>query len=400
MNLGCSALAGQIRRVHDARELEPERRDVGTLDVFRGDSPAIAVGQVETVARVGDEIEPYVESRYPGAARLYRLEPLAVAFSERFNILVPVARTPSQAEEANQILEWVLAVEKVGGVTGFERVTQTAEDWVVAHRGMPLPTRPRRPRVLTAAIFTTGERSAPSFDPQVLRYEAMMDRPGGCVTPGDGLHRSQVLVHTPVDPGAADEAVPRWEPDEELRVNLRRKDAPFVERGPFDDADASAFTPVAATGAAVPWRSDGGVMRPDADPLPAPAQYAVFGAADWHHVQVQVAVDPAGGEAGVAVAVTGSHTIEALLSAAGQLRLVERNGPSLRTLAGPVAAAGAAGRCGGRPGRRAGQRGGGALRLALSPAYGEGIGARAALRPGGGERNRPRRARQPHGGAS
>jgi hypothetical protein len=295
---------------------------------------------LNAVARVGDEIEPYVESRYPGpgTARLYRLEPLAVAFTERFNILVPVARTTSPAEEANQILEWVLAVEKVGGVTGFERVTKTAEDWVVMHRGMPLPPPRRRPRVLTAAIFTAGERTAPSLDPQVVRYEAMMDRPGGCLDPGDGLHRSQVLVHAPVDPGAPDHAVPRWEPDEELRVNLRQKDAPFIERAPFDEPDASAFTTIAESGPGVPWRSDGGVMRPDADPLPTAAQYAVFGESDWRHVQVGVAVDPTGGEAGVAVTVAGSHSIEALLSAAGQLRLIERNGPSVRTLAGPVAA--------------------------------------------------------------
>jgi hypothetical protein len=300
---------------------------------------------LNAVARVGDEVAPYVESRYPGpgAARLYRTEPLAVAFSERFNILVPVARTASTADEANQILEWVLAVEKVGGASGFERVTKTAEDWVVTHRGMPLPPPRRRPRVLTAAIFTTGERSAPSLDPQIVRYEAMMSRPGGCLDPGDGLHRSQVLVHAPVDPGAPDGAVPRWEPGEELRINLRQKDAPFVERAPFDDPDASAFTAISESGPAVAWRSDGGLMRPDADPLPAGAHYAVFGDSDWRHVRIGVAVDPAGGEAGVAVAFAGSHSIEALLSATGQLRLIERNGASVRTLAGPVAAPAAAG---------------------------------------------------------
>ena len=293
---------------------------------------------LNAVARVGDEVEPYVESRYPGpgAARLYRLESLAVAFSERFNLLLPVNRAPSTVEEKSQILEWVLAVEKVGGVAGFERVTQTGEDWVVAHRGSVPPVPPRRPRVLTDTIFGAGERSARTFDPLVVRYEAMMNRPGGCAQPPDGLHPSQVLVHAPVDPGASEGATPRWEPDQELRVNLRQKNAPFVERSPFEDADASAFTRAAASGPPAAWRSDQGAMRVDADPQPGAAQYAVFGNNDWRHVQIEVLVDPAGGEAGVAVAVSGSRSVEALLSSAGALRLIERDGATIRTLAGPV----------------------------------------------------------------
>jgi hypothetical protein len=293
---------------------------------------------LNAVARVGDEVEPYVESRYPesGPARLYRLEPLAVAFTERFNILAPVNRAPSTTEEANQILEWVLAVEKVGGVTSFERISQTSPDWVVAHRNLSPPPPPRRPKLLTAAVFTSGERTAASIDPLVVRYEAMMDRPGGCSDPGDGLHPSQVLIHSPVDPGAADGATPRWEADQELRVNLRQKHAPFVDRASFDPQDASAFTRIAASGAPASWRSDAGVMRVDADPQPSPAQYAVFGDSDWRHVQIETVVDPGGGEAGVAVAVSGNRSVEALLSSTGMLRLIERDGGTLRPLADPV----------------------------------------------------------------
>jgi hypothetical protein len=294
---------------------------------------------LNAVARVGDEIEPYVAARYPGPGdtRLYRRESLAVAFTERFNILVPVNRTPSTAEEANQILEWVLAVEKVGGVTGFERITQTAEDWVVAHRGTVLPRPPRHPLVLTAALFKTGQRSAPSIDPLVLRYEAMKSRPGGCSDPGDGLHPSQVLIHAPVDLGAPEGATPRWEAAQELRVNLRQKNAPFVERAAFEDADASAFPRAAAGGTPANWLSDGGAMRVVATPPPAAAQYALFGESDWRHVQIETVVDPAGGEAGIAVAFSGAQCVEALLSSAGQLRLIERIGATIRTLAGPVA---------------------------------------------------------------
>jgi len=294
---------------------------------------------LNAVARVGDEIEPYVESRYPGpgAVRLYRREPLVVAFTERFNIVVPVNRTPSAAEEANQILEWVLAVEKVGGVMGYERLSQTAPDWVVAHRGTAPPVGPRRPIVLDTVVFHTTERTAPSIEPLVVRYEAMMRRPGGCANPGDGLHPSQVLVHEPYDPGAPADATPRWEADQELRVSLRQKDAPFVDRVAFEPADATAFTRSAASGSPAVWRSDEGAMRVAADPQPAAAQYAVFGETGWRHVQVEATVDPDGGEAGVAVAFSGSQCVEALLSSAGTLRLIERDGATTRDLAPPIA---------------------------------------------------------------
>jgi hypothetical protein len=293
---------------------------------------------LNAVARVGDEVEPYVDSRYPppGAVRLYRREPLAVAFTERFNILVPVNRTPSTAEEANQILEWVLVVEKVGGVMGYERLSQTAPDWVVEHRGVEPTPRPRNPAVLDAAIFHTGERKARSIDPLVVRYEAMKDRPGGCIDPGDGLHPSQVLLHEPYDPGASEGATPRWEPEQELRVNLREKDAPFVERTAFEAADATAFTQMAVGGPPAVWASDEGAMRVVADPQPADAQYAVFGEADWRHLRIETIVDPAGAEAGVAVAVAGTRSVEALLSSTGTLRIVERDGATIRELAPPI----------------------------------------------------------------
>lgn len=290
---------------------------------------------LNAVARVGDEIEPYVESRYPGpgAAPLYRREPLAVAFNERFNILVPVNRTPSTAEEANQILEWVLAVEKVGGSMGYERLSQTAADWVVEHRGVEPTPRPRPPVVLDTLIFHTLERRATTTDPLVARYEAMMNRPGGCIDPGDGLHPSQVLLHEPYDPATPESTTLRWEADQELRVNLRQKNAPFVDRTTFETPDATAFTKIAASGAPAAWSSDEGAMRVVADSQPAAAQYAVFGESDWRYVQIETVVDPAGAEAGVAIAVAATHSVEALISSTGTLRIIERNGATIRDLA-------------------------------------------------------------------
>ena len=55
MNLGCSAQAISSAVDISRANSKPERRDMGALDVLRGDRAAAAVGQVEAVAGVGDE---------------------------------------------------------------------------------------------------------------------------------------------------------------------------------------------------------------------------------------------------------------------------------------------------------------------------------------------------------
>jgi hypothetical protein len=62
----------------------------------------------------------------------------------------------------------------------------------------------------------------------------------------------------------------------------------------------------------------------------------VFGESDWRHVQIEAVVDPAGAEAGIAIAVSGARSVEALLSSAGVLRLIERDGATERPLTEPV----------------------------------------------------------------
>ena len=88
---------------------------------------------------MGDELEPYVESVYPGTTPrlLYRTEPVVLAFDERFNSLLPVDRTPAPGdpEERTQLLEWVLAVDRADG----GRLSVTSADWVLANRGTAPP---------------------------------------------------------------------------------------------------------------------------------------------------------------------------------------------------------------------------------------------------------------------
>jgi hypothetical protein len=293
---------------------------------------------LNAVARVGDEVDPYVESQYPRAGDLlYRLEPLAIAFDDRFDTLLPVDRTPTATdpEERQQLVELVLAVDKVGGAEGLERITQTGEDWIVAHRGSfppPLPFPPRRPEVISDTNFSTPIRQARTNDAFRLRLEAMMTRPGGCADPVT-LHTSQVLVHQPVDLGHPDATPRRWESDREYRVNLRAKAGPFIGRPSFEPVDATAFLPAAESGTVALWTCDDGVLHVAGTAPAGVAQLALFGdASGWDHVQVLTVVDPEGGRAGIAVAVSGApvgRAIYALIDESGgaaRLVIVERRG--------------------------------------------------------------------------
>jgi len=86
------------------------------------------------VPRLGDQLEPYLAGRYPADGRpLYRREPIAIAFTEGFNTLVPVGHGPAnQTPERQQQLAWTLAVERAAA-TDVDPVTETADDWLTAH---------------------------------------------------------------------------------------------------------------------------------------------------------------------------------------------------------------------------------------------------------------------------
>ena len=122
--------------------------------------------------RRATELEPYVESVYPGGDRvLYRREPIVLAFDERFSTLLPVDRdaaAPERSRRATQLLEWVLAVQQVDG----RRLSVPTADWVVAHRGTAPPPRPR-PRVIDDVLVRRRCRRAPTLDPLVERLEAL-----------------------------------------------------------------------------------------------------------------------------------------------------------------------------------------------------------------------------------
>ncbi len=294
---------------------------------------------LNAVASVGDELEPYVESVYPGTTPrlLYRSEAIVLAFDERFNSLLPVDRTPAPGdpEERTQLLEWVLAVDRADG----GRLSVTSADWVLEHRGTaPTPSR-GLPWVIDDLLVLARVRSAGSLQPATVRLEALAARSPAC-GPVSQLHNSQVLSHQPVDPDDPQATDPRWPGRTTLRLAVRRKNGPFVSRAPFEPGDETALT-VADEGrlGATGWQVADGSVSVVGEPAPGVRHYAVFGETGWDHVRITADVDPAGGIAGVAVAVDGLPRVERAMvavidEAVGELQIVERRGG----LTQPVAA--------------------------------------------------------------
>ncbi len=290
---------------------------------------------LNAVDRPSDEIEPFLESRYPDtlpATTLYRSEVALLTFNEKFNTLWPIDRAPAPNDpgELQQILEWVLAIDKPGSATGVaERVSQTATDWVVLNRRDPFPLRvnPRAAK-LCNDVVSSGKRLASTLDPMMQRLERMLQRPQACQD-APQAHSSRLVIHQPVNLGGGT----LWEPNTLYRANLRVKDAPFVERDPFEPPDASAFD-ISKDGpdSDSSWNSLGGVMQASQTTLFGGVNthhYAIFGENNWNHVQVHCNLNPHGYIAGIAIGVEkqGAFVQRSVLALidehGGRLRLVE-----------------------------------------------------------------------------
>lgn len=256
-------------------------------------------------ARIGQEIEPYVESVYPSqGTMLYRREPTVLAFNERFDILQGLDQPvdPADPDERKQKMDWILAAELVAGNNNPSRASVPSADWVVSHRGSPPPPRTRWPVIIglnpADPILWALTRSAQSTDPFRLRFDAVVASPGGCNKPAAPPRKMRVLSHDPVDPSNQAVTPRRWPARMAIRMNMRASGSPYVERRSFDDADATAFLPAGGT-----WQVTGGVLKP-VSPNPAVTQFALFGDDSWEHFRVTTDLDPAGGRAGIAIAVT------------------------------------------------------------------------------------------------
>jgi len=271
---------------------------------------------------VGDEIAPYVESVYPRpGVPLYRDEPIVLAFDDRWSRYALVDRVvaPGDPAERQQILEWAMAIDhQTGGVP--RPITATGPDWILAHRGAPIP--PDAP--WWEGLIVRHVRRVSSLEPRRLRLETMVRRPGACGQPIEPS-ASAVMIHAPV-PDAS--GAPAWAPRATYHVNLRAQGAPWVQRRPLEADDATALTFGAIGGAAVAWAFADDALRPGPG---AGLQFAELGDTTWDHVTATVALAPGDGVAGVALAVDGAPHVDRAVYAviertvgAATLRLVER----------------------------------------------------------------------------
>ena len=102
---------------------------------------------LNAVARIGDELQPYVRGAYAGgrAGWIYREEPVTLAFSEGFHVAVPLAvRPPGTAEEHTTLLRMQLLVTPEIALSAGTAFTVTADDWIATHHGAGTPPPPSR----------------------------------------------------------------------------------------------------------------------------------------------------------------------------------------------------------------------------------------------------------------
>ncbi len=289
---------------------------------------------LNSVKRIGDEVAPYVESCYPaaGPVRLYREEPIALAFSEDFNIVLPAipyerAPNPDDPLGLTHVAEWLLTVDKLGGAGDGERLSASSEDWLTAHR---VPEMVVVPQKYPAAEKFVSKlvREAATIDPFKIRFETMIANSAGCAKPGTSFHKSLVLLHEAISSQELTSASQLWPADSVLRANLRLKGAPFTERTAFHVGDETAFEMLSeGAESSETWVVSDGALICQAAGIGI-RYYAVFGEKGWNHVQIHASVDPGGGTAGVAIAVESQAGVtKALLAvvdeAANALKLTQ-----------------------------------------------------------------------------
>jgi hypothetical protein len=292
---------------------------------------------LNAVERIGEEIDPYLESVYPApAVPLYRDEGIWLAFNERFDMFQGIDRPvqPGDPAERQQTLDFLLCVERVGGRGGIERLSVPAVDWIVAHRGTVSPPDVRPPKVIDAdvlhPILHRQVRGATSLDPQMVRFEAVLASPTGCGIAGPSARQSRVLAHDPVDLDAPADSQ-SWAARGRYRAALRLRNSPFINRVRFEDGDDTGFLWMGAGSSRV---VDGAL---EVVATSGAIRYGSFGETTWDHFTVRVRLRIETGVAGIALglqgpATTASACLVRLDLAASTLAFVERVAGAERVL--------------------------------------------------------------------
>jgi hypothetical protein len=304
---------------------QPTTADVDEFVYFR----TKGLPGLNAVARAGEELEPYVRGAYAGgrAGFVYRTEPVTLAFSEGFQVAVPLdARPPAGAPEHTTLLQMQLVVTPAVASAPATAFTVTADDWIVAHRGAapppPLETFPWR-GVLTKA--RGGPSPMISVDPFRLRLTAMTQRPAVTCGLSDATHvTGTVLVAPPQgggpDPGATPPgSAELWAAGARFTASVRTEGAPFVDRRPFVEGDETAL----AIRGAGSWIVSGAELQATGTGL----GLAAFGDPDWDHLTVSTGLSSGATGAGVGFGLPATGTAGALFAIVENgTRLVVRRG--------------------------------------------------------------------------
>ena len=261
-------------------------------------------------ATPGGDLAPFVEAAYPRTPErlLYRDEPILLAMNERFSPLAPAVDAPPTAPpERRQLLEWSMLVDRVGAGDRGEIATYSSPDWITANRQQPGPPGPLGAR-LDAVL--SHVREARSLDSRFARLDGINRSPANCQPHDPTLHTSRVFTCAAPDDGWAQGV---------YRARVVQRSGPYAMRTVFRQEDLTALTMPGGS-----WSVEEGVL---VAPEGGGEAWAILGDPAWVHVRLAADFDPAGGGAGLAVAVAGGDAIVAVVdAAAGHLRLERRLG--------------------------------------------------------------------------
>lgn len=260
---------------------------------------------LNAVERIGEEVEPYVAAAYAGGAgRVYREEPVALAFTEDFHVAVPLAVRPAgSVEEYQTLLQLQLLVRPNVALDAATPFTQTTDDWIVANRRIIIPVKYHHWQPLLTLAFDQPN-PARSTDPRLARLATITQRPAVSCDYADPRDVSGTVLIAPpqgtVDPRSEDGAQ-LWPAATAFTATLRRRGAAFVDRQGFEPQDLTAFDYFTDTGpaAAGQWTQEDGHIAVSTG---AGRRYAAFGANDWNHVQIDLQLSISSGRAGIGVA--------------------------------------------------------------------------------------------------
>lgn len=326
------ALTTRIRIEHPSEN--PEPAEVTEFVYFK----TKGLPGLNAVARVGEEVEPYVAAAYRGGAgRVYREEPVALAFTEDYHVALPLAVRPAGATaEYHTLLQLQLLVRPTVALDAATPHTQTADDWLVANRRVIIPVRHYEWRPVLSQSF---ERPNParSTDARIGRLSMLTQRPAVNCGYDDPRDISGTVLLAPpqgADDPRVDDGTQLWPAATAFTAALRRRGAGFTDRRGFERQDLTAFdyyTDTANTAATAWTLSEKNHIEVH---TPGERRYACFGAADWNHLRINLQVRIAEGRAGLGLAIPAaaapSTGLFASVRRAGEHYFLEihRSGPS------------------------------------------------------------------------